>query len=119
MIEVWSEPARRMVRARMSGFLTVDEVAAFSRDEQAAVRSMGLSSGEFVLLVETEGNVVQTQAVIEAFRDLIISSPLKARRIATVRTGALPVMQTRRLTAVRDDYDVFDSVEAAEAWLFR
>jgi hypothetical protein len=118
MIEVTVEPARKLVRARMGGLLTLDEVKRFSAEEQAAVRGMGLGSGEFLLLVETEGNVVQTQDVVQALQDLIQHSPLKAKRIATVRTSALATLQTRRLTTLRNDYEVFDSLADAEAWLF-
>ncbi len=118
MIEVTVEPARKLVRARMGGLLTLDEVKRFSAEEQAAVRGMGLGSGEFLLSVETEGNVMQTQDVVQALQELIQHSPLKAKRIATVRTSALATLQTRRLTTLRNDYEVFDNLVDAEAWLF-
>lgn len=118
MITVTTEPARKLVRARMVGLLTVEEVHAFSREEQAAVKAMGLGSGEFLLLVETGGHAVQTQEVMAAFRDLMLHSPLKAKRIATVRAGALSRLQQRRVNETRADTEVFGTVEEAEAWLF-
>ncbi len=117
MIEVSVDPERKLVRAVLSGFLTVEEVERFSREEQEAVRAMGLGSGEFVLLVETSDSVAQTQEVVDCFQRLMVSSPLKARRIATVRSGALPTMQMRRITAIRGYAEVFETVEEAEAWL--
>ena len=117
MIQVSAEPARKLVRAEMSGLLTVADVERFSADEQAAVREMGLGSGEFDLLVETQGSVVQTLEVMEAFAELLANSPLKARKIATVREGALTKMQSRRIGNVRSNYEVFDSLEDADSWL--
>lgn len=101
----------------MDGLLNVADVQQFSADEQAAISGMGLASGEFDLLVITMGSVVQTQDVMEAFADLMANSPLKARKIATVREGALTRMQSRRIGAVRSNYEVFGTVEEAEAWL--
>lgn len=118
MIAVTADPSRRLVRALMSGFLTVEEVHQFSRDEQAAVREMGLGSGEFLLLIIAQTDVVQTQEVMAAFQELIVTSTFKAARIATVRSGALARMQTRRVTSIRDDTAVFESVADAERWLF-
>ena len=113
-----SEPERKLVRAVMSDMLTLAEVERFSNEEQAAVRRMGLLSGEFVLLIETIGNLVQTQEVMEAFQALLGSSLLKARRIATVRDGVLTRMQTRRISKTRSNAEVFDTLAAAETWLF-
>ena len=117
MIQVSAEPARKLVRATMGGLLTVAEVEQFSAEEQAAVREMGLGSGEFDLLVETLSNVVQTPEVMQAFAELLAHSPLKARKIATVRHGALTRMQSRRIGHVRSNYEVFATVEEAESWL--
>lgn len=117
MITVTTEPALKRICAHMSGLLTVEEVEAFSRQEQDAVRSMGLGTGEFDLLVTTEGNQVQTQAVTDAIGKLILESPLKARKIATVRAGVLTRMQTRRMAKLRDNAEVFDTIEEAYRWL--
>lgn len=107
-----------LVRAVMGGLLTVDDVERFSRDEQKAVRSMGAKSGEFVLLVETRGSVVQSQEVVDAFQRLMLHSPVKAKRIATVREGVLPTLQTRRIVTARNTARVFATIHEAEAWLF-
>jgi hypothetical protein len=98
--------------------LTLDDVDLFYRSELEAVRSMGSCSGEFVLLVETKGNVVQSKDVMDAFQRLIAHSPVKAKRIAIVRAGALSSMQTRRIAKAREAVDVFDTVQEAEVWLF-
>ena len=118
MIDVTFDSGKKLVRAVMGGLLTVTDVERFSREEQEAVRAMGLASGEFFLLVETRGNVVQSKEVVAAFQHLMLHSPLKAKRIATVRAGALSTLQTRRIAAVRKSARVFETVEDAQAWLF-
>lgn len=118
VITVSAEPHRKLIRARMGGILTVQEVMDFSRQEQDAVRAMGLGSGEFVLLVDVAEDAVQTQEVMKAFMDLIQNSTFKARRIASVRKGALNRLQSRRLRDVRSNVEVFDDTASAEAWLF-
>jgi hypothetical protein len=118
MIRVTAEPARKLVRAHMSGMLAVADVHRFAKDKEAAVRGMGLGSGEFLMLVVTEGNTIQTQEVMEAFRDLLLHSTVKPKRIATVRDGVLTRMQTTRISKARDDTEVFDDLASAEAWLF-
>ncbi len=118
MIEVSFDPHRKLVRTVMGGLLTTADVERFSREEQRAVEKMGLKSGEFFLLVETRGDMVQSKDVVAAFQNLMLNSPLKAKRIATVRAGALTTLQTRRIASVRDAAQVFETVEEAEAWLF-
>jgi hypothetical protein len=98
--------------------LNRDDVETFYRSELEAVEAMGCRTGEFFLLVETRGNVVQRREVMEAFQRLIEHSPVKAKRIAIVRAGALSSMQTRRIAKAREGVEVFDTVEDAENWLF-
>lgn len=118
VIDVSFNSNKKLVRAAMGGLLTAADVKQFSLEEQAAVRAMGLASGEFLLLVETRGDVVQTQEVVSAFQNLILHSPLKAKRIATVRLGALSTLQARRIAAAGDSARVFETVQEARAWLF-
>jgi len=117
MITVTYEPELKLIRAVMRGLLTSAEVEQFAREEQAAVRSMGVGSGEYVLLIDALGRQVQTQEVISAFQSLMLDLPLKARRIATVREGSLNRMQSRRICKVRSAAEVFDNLKEAEAWL--
>jgi hypothetical protein len=78
---------------------------------------MGLDGGEYSILIETEGSVVQTQEVVGLFEAMITHPATNARRIATVRHGVLGRMQSRRLAALRSNSAVFENCEEAEAWL--
>lgn len=118
MIKVTADPARKLVIAHMSGFLALEEVEAFARDKDAAVKSMGLRSGEYLLLIDTAQAIIQPQEIVAAFQQLVAHSRYKARRIAVARRSSLTRLQTTRILSIRDDAAVFDSIEDAERWLF-
>lgn len=118
MISITTEPARKLVRVHMSGFLQVPDVAHFSHEKEKAVQAMGLKSGEFLLLVETSECVVQSKEVIAAFQDLVVQSAYKSLRLAIVRQGSMGRMQTNRIIRIREDAAMFETRADAEAWLF-
>jgi len=117
MIKVTAEPWRKLVRVRMMGLLTPEEVESFVFDFRATVESMQLGSNEFSMLVETEGKTIQQQDVMEQFQELITRPALRASRIAIVRDGVLGRMQARRLMEHRDGTAVFDNMLDADDWL--
>ena len=118
MIRVTADASRKLVIAHMSGFLSVEEVEQFSREQDAAVEAMGLRSEEYLLLIDTAEAIIQPQEIVAAFQQLVTSARYKARRIAVARKGSLTRIQTTRILNLRDDAAVFESIEEAEAWLF-
>jgi hypothetical protein len=117
MFRIAIEPSSKLVIVHMAGFMTVEEVSEFSRQEQVTVAHMGCRSGEFLLLINTDDAVIQSQEVVAAFRQIILGSALRAKRIAVVRHDALTRMQTRRILAERSDTAIFGTMEEAQAWL--
>ncbi len=118
MITVSVDHARKTVIARMSGFLSTEEVKAFARKEEEAVESMDLGSGQFYLLIDTSEAIIQPQDVVAAFQHLVQNAVYKAARIAVARHGSLTKMQTERILRVRGDAAVFETLAEAEEWLF-
>ena len=116
MYSITVDHGRRIVCAKLSGFFSEEEVAAFARDEQAAAASLGCKSGEFGLLLQTPGGILQSQDVVTAFQRLLTDLPLKAGRVAIVSESALLKMQLRRIMAT-DRSGVFDTVVEALAWI--
>lgn len=112
------DPAHKLVRSWIDGFLTIDEVMEWSRQEQAAVVTLGCKSREFLLLVDTSRCAIQSQDVVTLFQQLITKSKYKARRIAIMRGGSLIKMQSRRIAAGADYVQLFDETADAERWLF-
>ncbi len=89
-----------------------------SINAEAAVTAMGLGSGDYVILINTEGCVIQSQEVVAAFTRVVLDTRFKSKKLAVVRHDNLTRLQTRRILSVRDDAEIFASVEEAEAWLF-
>jgi hypothetical protein len=118
VITVSVDHARKTVIARMSGFLSTEEVKAFARKEEEAVESMDLGSGQFYLLIDTSEAIIQPQDVVAAFQHLVQNAVYKAARIAVARHGSLTKMQTERILRVRGDTAVFETLAEAEEWLF-
>ncbi len=112
------DPRRKLIRSWIEGFLTTDQVMEWSRQEQAAVATLGCTSGEFLLLVDTSRCAIQSQDVVATFQKIIATSKHKARRIAIMQGGSLTKMQTRRIIAGKDYIEHFSDTEEAEAWLF-
>lgn len=118
MIRITSDKSRKLVIADMSGFLDPADVQRFGEEKDAAVAAMGLGSGEYHMLVNTEGCVIQSQEVVAAFIRVVLESPFQARRLAVVRHDNLTRMQTRRILNVHGNADLFGSIAEAEEWLF-
>ncbi|HEX8484078.1 hypothetical protein [Sphingomonas sp.] len=114
--DVSIELERGRIRADMSGFLSLSDVAAFARDEQEGAREIIRHKGYFDLLVQTPGAKAQGQDVMGAFQQLVVRSPLKARRIAIVAASPLLRMQIRRVLP-NDHIKAFETVVEADAWL--
>ncbi len=117
MFTIEANHRRKLIRADVSGFWTAGEVQDFSDQEQRLIRSLGWSSGEFMLLVNTTDALIQPQEVVIAFQAILMNSPLKAARIAVVKGGSLSGMQTRRIL-IREGSAHFETIQEAEAWLF-
>lgn len=117
MFSLTSDQSRNLIVARMAGFMTVEEVEEFSRQEQSAVEAMGLGCGEFLLLINTDDAVIQSQEVVAAFKGIVTGSRFKARRIAVVRHDTITRMQTRRILEERADAAVFETMDEAQDWL--
>ena len=94
------------------------EVAEFPRQEQQAVIDMGLQSGGFLLLVNTEGTVIQSQEVVSAFTDIATHSPLKAKKYCG---GSRQFVDENADAAHSNDTRqtaIFAGLSEAEQWLF-
>ncbi|KQN09746.1 hypothetical protein ASE85_02045 [Sphingobium sp. Leaf26] len=118
MISITSDKSRSLLIAQMSGFFEPTDVQRFSDEKDAAVAAMGLGSGEYYMLVNTEGCVIQSQEVVATFMRVILQSPFRSRRLAVVRNDNLTRLQTRRILSVRDEAEMFASMTEAEQWLF-
>jgi hypothetical protein len=116
MFQILPDAGRKLLRVHLSGFFSIEEVADFCVQAQAAILGMGCRSGDHMLLVDTRGCVLQSQPVVVAFGKLISEPRFVARRIAIVTGTVASRMQTRRILA-HPAARLFDTPDEAEAWL--
>lgn len=111
------EPHRKLLRVKLGGFFGVSDVEALETEKRAALVRLNCGRNQHFTLVDVSDCKLQPQDVFGAFQAAIADPRHMARRIAFVTGSSLARMQVRRMLR-RDDADIFDSVAAAEAWLF-
>lgn len=116
MYEVRADHERKRVVARLWGFFSAEEVAAFALDQQRAAASLDCPSGAFDLLIEAPGAIVQSQDIVSAFGQIATSATLKSRRIAFYSDSSLQRLQLRRILG-SDRARIFSNEREAERWL--
>jgi len=115
MFTIETQAEHKLVRIKLSGMLTLEEVEEFYRQEHDAIRRMGCALGEQIVLVDMTECPIQMQEIVSAFQDTM-DRPDRAWRLAMVTGGSLSRIQARRI-AKRDHVAMFDTAAQAEAWL--
>ena len=114
------DPRRNLIDVRISGMLMPEDVAWVGEEIREAVRSLGDGAGGHVTLYDLSDLQVATSASVDMIRDTFSNPVVRAlwsRRLAVVAPTALIRMQAHRVREARPDLVVFDSREAALAWL--
>jgi hypothetical protein len=107
---------RLLVILRLAGFLTVEDVKRIAAEEQAAVRSLGVTSGQHGFLIDVRALNAQTGDVVAFVQHTTDTIPLKPRRLAILVRYGLNSMQTRRMIGERE-IGMFDNEDDAIAYL--
>lgn len=114
------DPTRNLVILTMSGVVSPEDAAWMAEELRAGVRTLGDAVGQHVTLYDFSAVPVVPQATVEqlmaTFRNEAIRY-LWARRLAIVTRTALARRQAQRVKEVRPDIELFDSRDAALAWL--
>jgi hypothetical protein len=116
MFTIETQPEHKLVRVKLSGMLTLEEVEEFYRQEHDAILRMGCALGEQIVLVDMTECPIQMQQIVSAFQNTM-DRPDRAWRLAMVTGGSLSRIQARRV-AQREYVAMFDTTAEAEAWLF-
>ena len=116
MFTISTELHRQLVLVKVTGMLTLEQVADFYRAEHEAIRGMGCPLGQQIAIVDVSECPLQLQQIVEAFQKSM-ESPARAKRLAMVTGGSLSRTQARRILK-RDNAALFETVAEAEAWLF-
>jgi hypothetical protein len=116
MFTIEADSRLNLLRVRVIGFLSLEQVAELARAQDSAARGLPCPPNEHLMLCDTSACVLQSQSVVAEFGRLIDFAPRRARRLAVVTGNAASRMQVRRILK-RANAEVFVSREDGEAWL--
>lgn len=114
--QVTAVPPDLMIH-RLSGFFDVRMIQDLARDVGAAFRKLRCGPNEHVSLINVSECALQSQDAFAAFQELLARPEWKGRRVGFVLANPLARMQVRRLIADRPEAEMFETEEAALAWI--
>ncbi len=118
--EVSLDRDHMLVELKMRGVASPEEAAWMAEDFRAAIRSLGDNVGNHLSLYDFSDVPVVPVATVEQLRATLTNPEVRklwARKLAIVTSTALGRMQAQRVKEVRPDIGLFDTREAALAWL--
>lgn len=113
---VEAEPERDLIRIRMAGFFTRDDILAFLAARRDAHAKLRCATNQHITLNDLRDMKIQSQDMVDAFRAVLADPLYRSRRLAFVVSSTLARTQLMRAVAGRD-VKCFDDVWTAEAWL--
>lgn len=111
-----ADPLRDLIRIRMAGFFTSDDVAGFVAARNAAHAELRCGRNQHVTLNDVRDMKIQSQDMVDAFRAMLSDPLYRSRRLAFLVGPTLTRTQLMRAIAGRDAR-CFEDSWAAEAWL--
>jgi hypothetical protein len=110
------DSANAFVRIKLTGLLTLADVAEFANAQLATYGKLASVQGRHRTLCDVSECKIQLQEVVHAFRQLLADEQLMSSQLAFVVGKSPARMQIRRLI-LRDSCRFFDTVAEAERWL--
>jgi hypothetical protein len=111
------ESRRNLVRIRMGGFFTPEDIQGFLDVRRVAHRELTCGPNEHLTINDIRDMKIQSQDMVDAFRDLLADPAYRSRRLAFVVGPTLARPQVVRALANRHAR-IFEDFWSAEAWLF-
>ena len=112
-----ADPSRDLIRIRMAGFFTPDDMRAFVEARRTAHAELRCRPNRHVTLNDVRDMKIQSQEMVDAFRALLADPAYRSRRLAFVVGPTLTRTQLTRAISNREAR-CFDNCWAAESWLF-
>jgi hypothetical protein len=111
------EPERNLVRIRMAGFFTPEDIETFLAERAKAHARLTCAPNQHLTLNDLRGMKIQAQESVEMFRTMLADPAYRSRRLAFVMGRTLARTQLNR--ALDQRYArCFEDTATAEAWLF-
>lgn len=111
------DPSRDLIRIRMAGLFNADDIAAFLEARERAHAQLRCGPNRHLTLNDVRQMKIQTQEIVGDFRYMLSDPAYRSRRLAFVAAPTLARGQLLRALQEREAR-CFDTLEAAEAWLF-
>ena len=108
---------RGLVRIRMAGFFTSQDISRFLDARRVAHQALGYAPNAHLTLNDVRGMTGQLHTTVDAFQKILDEPADRSRRLAFVVGPTLARAQLLRALAGRSAR-CFTDPAAAEAWLF-
>lgn len=108
---------RNLVRIRMSGFFDDAAIRTFLEARVAAHAQLRCGPNQHLTINDIRGMKIQSQEVVEMFRQMLAAPQYKSKRLAFIVSRTLARTQLVRAIDSRDAR-CFENAWEAEAWLF-
>jgi len=110
------DPSRDLVRIRMAGFFTVEDIQGFLEARRAAHAELTCARNQHLTLNDLRDMKIQSQEMVDAFRSMLADPTYRSRRLAFIVGPTLARTQLMRAVAGRD-VRCFEDSWTGEAWL--
>lgn len=110
------EPRLDLVRIKMSGFFTPDDIRDFAEARRKAHAKLACGPNQHLTLNDLRGLKIQPRETVDAFREMLAAPDYRSRRLAFVVAPTLAQGQLQRALAGRTAR-FFEDPVMAEAWL--
>lgn len=110
------DPAQNLVRIRMSGFFTCEDIDAFLKERAVAHLRLSCGPNQHLTLNDLREMKIQSRESVEAFRAMLADPVYRSRRLAFVIGRTLARTQLERALD-RRYARCFEDTWVAEAWL--
>jgi hypothetical protein len=110
------DSSRDLIRIRMSGFFLPEDIQAFLQARHEAYRLLTCAPNQHVTLNDIRDMKIQSQDIVDAFREMLAAPDYRSRRLAFVVSPTLARTQVMRALD-RREARCFQDAWSAEAWL--
>lgn len=113
------DPARDLVRTRLSGFFTRDTVSGFIVARAEAFRQLRCGPNQHLSLTDVRDLQIQSQEIVAAFHQVLADPTYRSKRLAFITPVSLARMQLLRAISTRADGTTrcFNDPAEAERWV--
>ena len=110
------DPRLDLVRIKMSGFFTPEDIKTFVAERRKAHAKLGCGPNEHLTLNDLRGMKIQPRESVDMFHEMLAAPEFRSRRLAFVVAPTLAQGQLLRALAGRHAR-FFEDPVIAEAWL--